>query len=117
MDVSFISLKLIFPAILRLVVQAAQIVTLIKPQFEAGKEHVGKKGVVRDAGVHETVIENVIRSAQEYGLFLRGLTYSPIKGPNGNIEYLAFFSTSSSTEAQENIDVGTVVQAAHKALN
>ena len=116
-DVSFISLKLIFPAILRLVGQAAQIVTLIKPQFEAGKEHVGKKGVVRDAGVHETVIENVIRSAQEYGLFLRGLTYSPIQGPTGNIEYLAFFSTSSSTEAQENIDVGTVVQAAHKALN
>lgn len=113
-DVSFISLRLIFPAISRVSAENIEIVTLIKPQFEAGREHVGKKGVVRDQNVHQEVIENTITYALEHGFFLQGLTYSPIKGPNGNIEYLAYFSTDSS---RKNIEVSETVRAAHGQLN
>ena len=88
-DVSFISLKLIFPAIAACGIDEA--VTLIKPQFEAGKDKVGKKGVVRDPAVHEQVIRDVLGYAAENGYYPKGLTFSPIKGPEGNIEYLALF--------------------------
>lgn len=113
-DVSFISLKLIFPAIVRVTGDWAEAVTLIKPQFEAGREHVGKKGVVRDARVHEEVIEKTIASAREHGFFPHGLTYSPVKGPNGNIEYLARFTTAPEETV---FDVRAVVAAAHGELN
>ncbi|MEF9863789.1 MAG: TlyA family RNA methyltransferase [Christensenellaceae bacterium] len=115
-DVSFISLALIFPAISR-VCQGhhAQIVTLIKPQFEAGREHVGKKGVVRDEKVHEDVICKVIESAQKNELYLENLTYSPVKGPNGNIEYLAYFMNTQANSVSN--DVKQVVQLAHENLD
>lgn len=114
-DVSFISLNLIFPAMQRIISKdKAEAVTLIKPQFEAGREHVGKKGVVRDAAVHEDVIAKTVSSARKYGFFLHGLTYSPIKGPNGNIEYLAYFKTEP---AEVVFNISEVVAASHKELN
>ena len=87
-DVSFISLTKVLPPVHRLLADGAQIVCLIKPQFEAGREQVGKKGVVRDPAVHREVITSVIDFAREEGLFPAQLTWSPIRGPEGNIEYL-----------------------------
>lgn len=83
MDVSFISLGLIFPALRPLLADNANLVCLIKPQFEAGKDKVGKKGVVRDANVHLAVLEQFLRHAAENDLTVQGMTYSPIKGPGG----------------------------------
>lgn len=88
-DVSFISLTKVLPAVLGLVSEEGIIVALIKPQFEAGKELVEKKGVVRDPGVHREVLLRVLRFAGELGLVVTNLAYSPIRGPEGNIEYLA----------------------------
>lgn len=87
-DVSFISLKLIFPVAAKVLSEDGEIVCLVKPQFEAGREQVGKKGIVRDRKVHEEVIENVINYAAENGLYPQGLTFSPVTGAKGNIEYL-----------------------------
>ena len=89
-DVSFISLRLILPVARELMADGAQAVCLIKPQFEAGREKVGKKGVVRDPKVHEEVIENCLAIAQDTGFSAEGLTWSPIRGPEGNIEYLMY---------------------------
>lgn len=116
-DVSFISLSLIFPAILKVIAEDAEIVTLIKPQFEAGREFVGKKGVVRDPDVHCAVISKVLESAKSYGLTCEGLTFSPVKGPNGNIEYLAYFVTGA--DKKPDIDkekVKEVVERSHIVL-
>lgn len=93
-DVSFISLRLIFPALRAAGV--GEVVSLIKPQFEAGKEKVGKKGVVRDPHVHEEVIGQVLAAACAFGFVPLDLTYSPIKGPNGNIEYLAHYRAGAA---------------------
>jgi len=90
-DVSFISLKLILPALAPLLSPGGGTVALIKPQFEAGREQVGKSGVVRDPGVHEAVVRDVLRFAGELGFELQGLTYSPITGGEGNIEFLAYW--------------------------
>lgn len=87
-DVSFISLKLVFPVATQLLCDDGSLVCLVKPQFEAGREQVGKKGIVRDEKVHKEVIENVIAYGEENGLYPWGLTYSPVKGAKGNIEYL-----------------------------
>ena len=87
-DVAFISLDKILPAVHKILKSDGFVIALIKPQFEAGKENVGKKGVVRDAKVHEEVIDNVIAFAKEEGFGIAGLDFSPIKGPEGNIEYL-----------------------------
>jgi len=95
-DVSFISLRLIFPPLKDIGIQ--EIVTLIKPQFEAGREHVGKRGVVRDPQVHKQVIADVFGFGQQNGYFPKMITYSPVTGPNGNIEYLAYF-TQEGAEA------------------
>ena len=111
-DVSFISLKLIFPALVRIGV--SELVTLIKPQFEAGRGKVGKKGVVRDSSVHEEVVRMVFASAEEYGFMPQALSYSPIKGPNGNIEYIAYYKREC--EAAE-IDVKAAVAEAHRELD
>lgn len=111
-DVSFISLKLIFPALMA--IGAKSVVTLIKPQFEAGKEKVGKKGVVRDPAVHQEVIEAVIAYAQESGFAIQNLDYSPIKGPNGNIEYIAFYQAG---QPAQKTDPGAVVRMAHEELD
>ena len=93
-DVSFISLKLIFPVAAKVLARDGEIVCLVKPQFEAGREQVGKKGIVRDRKVHRDVIENVIRYAEENGLYVHGLTFSPVTGAKGNIEYLLHLSKS-----------------------
>lgn len=114
-DVSFISLQLIFPAVLRFLREGGTIVALIKPQFEAGRASVGKKGVVRDPAVHEEVIQNVLLGASELGLGCSALTYSPIKGPNGNIEYLAQFSRGDGSINDTRIR--EVVAAAHRELD
>jgi len=93
-DVSFISLKLILPAIYPLLKETGLVVALVKPQFEAGKEKVGKKGVVRDPAVHLEVLEQFLQHAAESQFFVKDITYSPVRGPEGNIEYLALLSVS-----------------------
>lgn len=90
MDVSFISIKLVIPAVGKLLKEGADYICLIKPQFEAGKDEVGKKGVVRDRNVHLSVINGFIEFIQTTEFTMMGLDYSPIKGPEGNIEYLAW---------------------------
>ena len=96
-DVSFISLKLVFPVAAKLLEQTGgSLVCLVKPQFEAGREQVGKKGIVRDRNVHAEVIRNVIGYAGENGLCPQGLTYSPVTGAKGNIEYLLYLSKTSA---------------------
>lgn len=91
-DVSFISLEKIFPVAFDLLTEQGEMIALIKPQFEAGKENVGKKGVVRDPKVHELVLERILAFVDEVGFIKRGLTFSPIRGPEGNIEYLLWLS-------------------------
>lgn len=110
-DVSFISLKHIFPNASKLISDTGYICALIKPQFEAGKEKVGKKGVVRDEKVHEEVIENVIGLAKEEGLYPVKLTYSPIRGQEGNIEFLVLLQKENS---EYNFDIKEIVKEAHK---
>lgn len=114
MDVSFISIKLVLPAVKNLLKDGADIVCLIKPQFEAGKEQVGKKGVVRDLEVHKDVIHSILNFVPTIGLTVKGLDFSPIKGPEGNIEYICHL-VNRAEEAGE-IDVDATVNASHKAL-
>ena len=90
-------------------------VALVKPQFEAGREKVGKKGVVRDPAVHREVLEKACALAQEAGLCVRGLTYSPIKGPEGNIEFLCWLQKGVPAGPQP--DIAGLVQSAHAALD
>ena len=97
-DVSFISLQKVLPPVWPLLESGAEMVCLIKPQFEAGREEVGKKGVVRDRSVHESVILSTVRFVQETGFLIKGLTYSPIKGPEGNIEYLIYLEKPLSED-------------------
>jgi len=99
-DVSFISLKLLLPAIKNWLTPEADVVTLIKPQFEAGKQDVGKGGVVKDSRVHARVLEEILIFAREQGFTIRGLTTSPLKGPAGNIEFLAWLGWGDNGEAQ-----------------
>ena len=113
-DVSFISLKLIFPALYELLRQGGHIACLIKPQFEAGREKVGKKGVVRDPAVHLEVLEHFLDHARENHFTVLGITYSPIRGPEGNIEYLGYLEKS---EAAEQIpDLKALVDESHQVL-
>ena len=92
-------------------------VCLIKPQFEAGREKVGKKGVVREKSVHVEVIEKVIDFAMEIGFSILNLEYSPIKGPEGNIEYLVYIEKDDNPKKEEFIDIHEVVEAAHGNLD
>jgi len=115
-DVSFISLKLILPTLFRLLKDGCKAVTLVKPQFEAGREKVGKKGVVRDSAVHKEVIENVISEAISLGFTPLGLDFSPVKGPEGNIEFLLFLQKQVGECAISAEDIQSVVAAAHNAL-
>ena len=114
MDVSFISVRLVIPAVQQLLKDDADFICLIKPQFEAGREDVGKKGVIRDSAVHEQVIRSVLDFAPSTGLSVAGLDYSPIKGPEGNIEYICHLRNCTGGNA--DIDVPAVVSASHKAL-
>lgn len=100
-DVSFISLRLVFPVASQLLKEDGRLVCLIKPQFEAGREQVGKKGIVRDKKVHIQVIENVVKYSIESGLVPAGLTYSPVKGAKGNIEYLLYIDGKTSAPYRE----------------
>ena len=116
-DVSFISLKHILPNLNTLLASDGQAVCLIKPQFEAGKEKVGKKGVVRDLNVHLEVVENVINLAVENGFSVMGLQFSPIKGPEGNIEYLIYLNKSSTPIVSENVNAKELVNMSHTELD
>ncbi len=113
-DVSFISLSLILPPLRPLMAQGGQGVCLVKPQFEAGKDKVGKKGVVRDKKVHLEVLENFLKHAQAAGFTVKGVTYSPIRGPEGNIEYLGWLSADEGESWQG--DLASVVDASHEKL-
>lgn len=113
-DVSFISLKLILPALRPLMAERAQIVCLVKPQFEAGKDKVGKKGVVRDPAVHQEVLENFLQHAAQANFCVAGLTYSPVRGPEGNIEYLGHLTTFPIPEWK--MDLKALVEASHAEL-
>ena len=113
-DVSFISLRIVLPAIKNLLKPTGQIVCLIKPQFEAGKDKVGKKGVVRDAAVHEEVLNGFLSLAAELELTVRNLTFSPVKGPEGNIEFLGHLSMLP--QGAMTPDVKAIVAAAHETL-
>ena len=115
-DVSFISLTKVLGPVRELMEEQGQIVSLIKPQFEAGREKVGKKGVVRDPAVHREVIEKVMDFARSLQLTVRGLDFSPVKGPEGNIEYLLWMEKGWNTEeAPADISPEETVKQAHKA--
>lgn len=117
-DVSFISLTLILPAVRPLLAEHGQAVCLIKPQFEAGREKVGKKGVVRDKAVHEEVIEKIRSFTLENGFSVLGLTFSPVKGPEGNIEYLIYLERSEAPSQGEQVpSAQQVVEESHRALD
>ncbi len=113
-DLSFISLKLVLPAISSVLKDEGELVCLIKPQFEAGKDEVGKKGVVRDVSVHLAVIESILEFVPTIGLTVLGLDYSPIKGPEGNIEYLCYMKKGGG-EAPD-INAAGIVEASHELL-
>ena len=113
-DVSFISLRLILPALRGLMKESAQLVCLIKPQFEAGKEKVGKKGVVRDKKVHLEVLEQFLRHAEGCHFYVKDLTYSPIRGPEGNIEYLGQLTVAE--QPPYTGDLAALVEASHQRL-
>jgi len=113
-DVSFISLSKVLPAAYNLLGERGEIVALIKPQFEAGREKVGKKGVVREKSTHIEVIQNCFAYAKENGFFVRELEFSPVKGPEGNIEYL--YHLVKSGDVDSDIDIENVVNTAHEKL-
>ena len=113
-DVSFISLRHMFPVASEILKDVGAVMCLIKPQFEAGREQVGKKGIVRDSKIHVEVIENVISYASDNGLYPHGLDYSPVKGTKGNIEYLLYLK---KTESSEEISPQEVVNIAHGELD
>lgn len=115
-DVSFISLTKVLDKIFQLTQTPAEVVALIKPQFEAGRDNVGKRGVVRDSKVHETVINQVLNFAVDTGFYVNRLDFSPIRGPEGNIEYLVHLLKGSAAGQSDGIDVSALVSAAHSDL-
>ena len=116
-DVAFISLEKVLPVVFDVLIDSGEVVALIKPQFEAGREHVGKKGVVRDKKIHAAVIERVLNFAAEIGFTVRGLSFSPVKGPEGNIEYLAHLSKVNAPVEDFAEKISAVVDAAHEELD
>mgnify|MGYP002898792758 FL=1 len=116
-DVSFISLKLILPVARQLMSENAQAVCLIKPQFEAGREKVGKKGVVRDPAVHVEVVRKIFDFCLENGFDVLNLDYSPIKGPEGNIEYLIHLRKSYDPKSYTDVTPEQLVENSHAALD
>lgn len=115
-DVSFISLKLVLPVAKNLLSTDGEIVALIKPQFEAGREQVGKKGVVKDEKVHFEVIKKILDFARSIDMYTAGLSYSPIKGPEGNIEYLAYLKKSPCTDNITDDIIQEIVSKSHNNL-
>ena len=114
-DVSFIGLEIVLPTIKTLLKPTGQVLCLIKPQFEAGKENVGKKGVVRDPKIHKMVLDNFVNLAHTLGFKILGLTFSPVKGPEGNIEFLGHLSLDTVEGIRP--DTAKVVEDAHAALD
>ena len=114
-DVSFISLRIVLPVVKTFLKSTGQVLCLIKPQFEAGKEKVGKRGVVRDPVVHQEVLDNFVGLTREIGFTILGLTFSPVKGPEGNIEFLAHLTLDSDKVGIEP-DTSSVVAGAHETL-
>ena len=114
MDMSFISLHLVLPAVRTLLKEEGQVVCLVKPQFEAGREKVGKKGVVRDPAVHREVLENFIAAAGGLGFSVAGMSFSPVRGPEGNIEYLAWLKTGGESVP---VDCADIVRQSHESLD
>ncbi|MBQ8541347.1 MAG: TlyA family RNA methyltransferase [Clostridia bacterium] len=112
-DVAFISLKLVLPVAYNLMAEGAEMVALIKPQFEAGRENVGKKGVVRDINVHKDVVKTVVQFTQDMGFSIKGLDFSPIRGPEGNIEYLMYVSKEKSEAADFSDQIDAMVEKSH----
>ena len=116
-DVSFISLTKVLGPARALLTDHGQMVCLIKPQFEAGREKVGKKGVVRDKKVHEEVIQKIEDFCLSNGFSIHNLEYAPIKGPEGNIEYLIYIEKADEPVKEESVDLHKVVEAAHGELD
>ena len=115
-DVSFISLRIVLPAIKNLLKEKqGQVLCLIKPQFEAGRENVGKNGVIRESAVHKEVLDNIVALAKELGFNILGLTFSPVKGPAGNIEFLGHLTLADVPGIEP--DTAEVVAQAHKTLD
>ena len=112
-DVSFISLSLVLPVVSELLTENGEAVCLIKPQFEAGRGNIGKKGVVRDPDTHKKVLESFISNGERSGFAVKGLTYSPVRGPEGNIEYLGWLGRQGGSG---DIDAGAVVSESHREL-
>lgn len=116
-DVSFISLRTIMPAVKELLNDLGCVVALIKPQFEAGRDKVGKKGVVRDIAVHKEVVNNIVTFLIENEFKILGLSFSPIKGPEGNREYLVYFTKDKNASSDFNLDcIDEVVEESHSQL-
>jgi len=115
-DVAFISLAKVLPVVKKLLAPQGTAVALIKPQFEAGREKVGKKGVVKDPVVHKAVIRKVLDEAKELGLYPINLTYSPVKGPEGNIEYLVLLANQMCEELISYNEIEQVVEQSHSKL-
>ena len=115
MDVSFISLRIVLPVIKTFLKEnTGQVLCLIKPQFEAGKEKVGKKGVIRDPAVHKEVLDDFVALTNEINFKILGLTFSPVKGPEGNIEFLAHLSLAEVEGIEP--DTALIVSQAHETL-
>ncbi|UOQ95587.1 TlyA family RNA methyltransferase [Halobacillus shinanisalinarum] len=116
-DVSFISLRIILPVLATLLAAKSDVVALIKPQFEAGREQVGKKGIVKDPTIHKQVIEQILTFSTDVGFIVRNLTYSPITGGDGNIEFLVhlYWSGEKEGKRESDVEVNTIVHQAHEA--
>jgi len=113
-DVAFISLEKVLPVAFDVLKDSGEVVALIKPQFEAGREHVGKHGVIRDKKIHAAVIEKILHFATDIGFGVCGLDFSPVKGPEGNIEYLAYLGKNISAA---DVEIFSVVNSAHGELD
>lgn len=113
-DVSFISLNLILPALARILADGGQVVSLIKPQFEAGREQIGKNGIIKDKIVHENVLKMVTTFAIDYGFTVKGLDFSPIQGGHGNIEFLAHLEKSATPENLVFSQIHDITEKAHR---
>ena len=116
-DVSFISLRLVLPVARNFLKEKGEAVCLIKPQFEAGREKVGKKGVVREKSTHKEVIDTIVSFVLENGFSVKGITFSPVKGPEGNIEYLIYLEKTGSPSLLVPINSLELVEESHRILN
>ncbi|MGO0155376.1 TlyA family RNA methyltransferase [Leuconostoc mesenteroides] len=116
-DVSFISLGLILPALASIITMGGNVVALIKPQFEAGRENVGKNGIIKDTAVHKQVLQKVTQMMVNDGFSITDLTYSPIKGGQGNIEFLAILKRSNQAEISKHINIDRLLERTYEQLN